>query len=306
MSIKIIIICGPTASGKTHAGIELAEELGGEIVSADSQQVWRYFDIGTAKPTFEERARAPHHLVDVCEPTEAFDAARFVELADAAIADIASRGRVPIVVGGTGMYIRMLEHGVCEVPPRDDAVRAALEEEIAVHGLAHLHARLQRIDPESAKKISANDPTRIVRALEIFELRGVPASRLRDQHNFSERRYVTQKIGIELAREELYQKIDARCERMVEAGLVAEVRALLARFGEAVQPFAAVGYKEMLAYVKGELSLDEALQLMQRNTRRLAKRQLTWFRSDPEIQWQSVETIVGVSSNASVPPVGSR
>jgi tRNA dimethylallyltransferase len=285
MSIKIIIICGPTAVGKTAVGVDLALRLGGEVVSADSQQVWRHFDIGTAKPTREERSLVPHHLIDIAEPTERFDAARFVELADAAIANIASRGKVPIVVGGTGMYIRMLVHGVCDTPPRDDGIRAALEREIEERGLTNLHARLKEIDPESAAKISPNDSTRIVRALEIFELTGEPASRARDEHRFAECRYDAQKIGLECPREELYRRINERCDRMVEAGLVDEVRALLAHYGEQVQPFAAVGYKEMLAHVKGEMTLDEAIRLMQRNSRHFAKRQLTWFRTETSLEW---------------------
>jgi len=282
---KIIIISGPTAVGKTQVGIDFAKKFHGEIVSADSQQVWRRFDVGTAKPTAEEREAVPHHLIDCAEPSDRFDAARFVGLADEAIAYVSSRGRVPFVVGGTGMYIRMLVHGVCDAPPRDEELRSELEAEIDERGAPRLHVRLAKIDPESAERISQNDRTRIVRALEIFELTGTRPSELREGHGFSERRYDALKIGLDVPREELYRRIDSRVERMVEDGLEGEARGLLERYGRDAQPFAAVGYREMAAYLSGEIDLAEAVRLIKRNTRRLAKRQLTWFRADPEIGW---------------------
>ena len=167
---KIVVICGPTAVGKTRVGVEIAKKFDGEVVSADSQQVWRHFDIGTAKPSPKERSEVRHHLIDCVKPQEIFDAAKFVSLADDAIADIAGRGRMPFVVGGTGMYIRMLVQGVCDAPPRDDDVRGELEAEIAERGIEHLHARLEGVDPKTAASISQNDRTRIVRALEIHQL----------------------------------------------------------------------------------------------------------------------------------------
>jgi len=293
---KIIIICGPTAVGKTRVGVELAKRFGGEIVSADSQQVWRGFDVGTAKPGGEERLAARHHLIDVADPSETFDAARFVRLADEAIADIASRGRLPFVVGGTGMYLRMLVHGVCEVPPRDGEFRAKLEAEIEEGGTAALHARLARIDPESAEAISENDRTRIVRALEINHLTGESASRLRGEHGFSEARYDALKIGLSIEREELYNRIDERCERMVGAGLVDEARRLLEKYDGDAQPFRAVGYREMLAHIRGETGLAEGVELMKQNTRRFAKRQMTWFRAEPGIRWFSPKDVDAISA----------
>lgn len=288
---KIVIVCGPTAVGKTGVGVELAGRFTGEIVSADSQQVWRGFDLGTAKPSREERTTVRHHLVDVADPKGRFDAARFVKLADAAIDDVTGRGRVPFVVGGTGMYIRMLLHGVCDAPPRDEEMRDELVSEIVEHGLPHLYARLEDVDPETAGRISPNDHTRIVRALEIHQLTGEPASRLRGEHGFGERRYDALKLGLKVDRWELYRRIDERCERMVERGLVGEVKGLLEKYGEAIQPFLAVGYKEMLAHVRGKVGLEESLVLMKRNTRRFAKRQMTWFRADPRIRWYAPDNI---------------
>jgi len=294
---KIIIICGPTCTGKTAVGVELAKKFHGEIVSADSQQVWRGFDVGTAKPARDERAAVPHHLIDIANPSERFDAAQFVSLADSAIADIVSRGRVPFVVGGTGMYIRMLLHGVCDAPPRDDDVRVELEAEIAERGLPALHARLAEVDPKTAQAISPNDRTRIVRALEIYALTGEAPSELRSAHGFLERRYAALKIGINMPRETLYERINHRCERMIAEGLVVEVKLLLGKHGPGVQPFSAVGYKEILSHVGGSLDLAETVELMKQSTRRFAKRQLTWFRADPEIRWHAPDDIKAITTD---------
>lgn len=294
---RILIICGPTASGKTAVGIELAKRFDGEIVSADSQQVWRGFDIGTAKPTAEERAAVPHHLVDVADPEEHFDAARFVELADAAIADIVARGKRPLVVGGTGMYLRLLVRGVCDAPPQDADYRAELEKEIEEEGLAKLHERLTEVDPALAERIHPNDQARIVRALEIHQLTGEPASALHEAHRFGERRYNALQIGLDLERTELYARIDARVDRMIEEGLVDEVRGLLEKVDESCQPFQAVGYREVVAHLRGELPLDEMVERIKRNSRRFAKRQLTWFRGDPDIRWRAPQERPAVISD---------
>ncbi|MFA4874127.1 MAG: tRNA (adenosine(37)-N6)-dimethylallyltransferase MiaA [bacterium] len=294
----IVIICGPTASGKTRAGIELALKVGGEIVSADSQQVWRHFDIGTAKSTAAERAAVPHHLIDIAEPKERFDAAQFVGLADAAIEDITSRGRMPIVVGGTGMYLRMLVCGMCEAPPRDPDVRSGLEGESEKYGLKRLYERLIEVDPESASKIKSNDPVRIIRALEIHRITGIPACELRKRHDFGERRYEAEWIGLTLERKGLYSRIDSRVDAMIANGLLEEARALRDRYGDQVQPFAAVGYKEMASHLRGEISFDEAVRLIKQNTRRFAKRQLTWFRAEPAVVWYSGDDIESIAASA--------
>lgn len=303
---KIVIICGPTAAGKTRAGIELAQRFGGEIVSADSQQVWRGFDVGTAKPTADERAQVPHHLLDSVDPSERFDAARFVALADQSIAEIAGRGRVPFVVGGTGMYLRMLVRGICGAPPRDPEVRRELEAAIDARGAKAVHAELAAIDPDAAARIAPNDRARIVRALEIHRLTGTPASAFRAGHEFCERRYDALWIGLTMERAELYRRIDGRVDRMIAEGLVGEVARLRRHVGDDAQPFAAVGYKEIVAHLRGECTLEDAIRLIKRNSRRFAKRQLTWFRAEPEIRWllpeddealaQAVSAFVGLGA----------
>jgi tRNA dimethylallyltransferase len=294
--LRIVAIVGPTAVGKTKVAIELARRFGGEIVSADSQQVWRGFDIGTAKANLKERSEVRHHLVDVVDPDEHFDAARFLPLADAAIEDIASRGKRVFVVGGTGMYVRMLERGLCEAPPQDPAFRKELEVRIEALGLAAIHGDLAKVDSRSAAAIHPNDHTRIVRALEIFELTGVPASELRESHSFKERRYDIKKIGLNIEREELYRRVDERVDRMVAEGLLEEVRSLLAKYDRSYQPFSAVGYREFVAHIKGEISLDEAVRLTKQQSRRFAKRQLTWFRADSEIEWSAPEELETIAS----------
>lgn len=289
---KIIIICGPTAVGKTSVSIALAKRFNGEIVSADSQQVWREMDIGTAKANLAVQSEVPHHLIDVAGPFEHFDAARFVEQADLAIEDITSREKNAFVVGGTGMYLRMLECGLCKAPPQDEEVRLKLKNEIELHGLQKLHDRLRDVDPESARVIHPNDHTRIVRALEILELSGKPASEFRKKHGYNERRYNTLKIGLNIDREELYTRIDQRIDKMLEEGLVDEVSGLLEKYGADIQGLKAVGYREFVRHLIGEISLEEAIELAKRNSRRFAKRQLTWFRSDSEIKWFHPDNIL--------------
>ncbi len=285
---KIIIICGPTAVGKTAVSIEMARRFGGEIVSADSQQVWRGFDIGTAKADLAERSDVPHHLIDIVDRHEHFDAARFVAAADAAIADIVSRKKVPFVVGGTGMFLQMLLHGICEVPQCDEAYRQRLEADIDARGLDalhELHAKLGEVDPESGRILHPNDRTRIVRALEIHHLTGQPASVIRREHAFKEDRYDALKLGLTIDRAELYARIDARVDRMLTEGLVDEVRALLQEATGDEQPFRAVGYREIVAFLRDEMPFEEAVRLTKRNSRRFAKRQLTWLRSESQLRW---------------------
>ncbi len=282
---SIIIILGPTASGKTAVSLDLARRFDAEIVSADSQQVWRGMDIGTAKANLTERGRIPHHLIDIMDPDEHFDAARFVACADEALADIAARRKRAFVVGGTGMYLRMLVHGLCEAPQQDKEFREKIEAEIKTAGLKKLHDRLREIDPEGALAIHPNDPTRITRALEIFELTGVPASEFRKLHGYGEQRYHALKIGLTVEREELYRRIDARIDTMMAEGLLDEVRGLMELYGPDCQGLRAVGYREFVRHLLGEIPLEEAVTLAKRNSRRFAKRQLTWFRADEDITW---------------------
>ncbi|MBX6423828.1 tRNA (adenosine(37)-N6)-dimethylallyltransferase MiaA [Thermosulfurimonas sp. F29] len=284
-SKKILAVVGPTGVGKTALGIELAERFGGEIVNFDSVQVYRYLDIGTAKPTPEERARVPHHLIDILEPDEPFNAAAFVERADCVIAEIVARGKVPILVGGTGLYLRALLHGLfpVEVP---EELRRTLRERLKREGLSVLYQELRRRDPEAARRIHPHDRVRVLRALEVCLATGKTFSEMVRTHAFRERRYKALKIGLHLPRDELYRRLNERVDRMLEAGLLEEVKALLERgFSPELKPLQSIGYRHMIAYLKGEVSLEEAVRLMKRDTRRYAKRQLTWFRADPEVKW---------------------
>lgn len=293
---KIIIICGPTAVGKTIVGLELARRFEGEIVNADSQQIWKGLDIGTAKPDAATRVQVPHYLLDVAEPDEHFDAARFVELADGAIKKIAANGKVPFVVGGTGMYIRMLVHGFCGAPPRNAELREGLSREIEEKGIEALHERLKEVDPVTAQVVHSNDRTRIVRALEIFEATGVAASEFYREHRFEELRYNALKIGLDLPRDELYARINDRVDKMMNEGWLGEVELLSSKYGKDAQAFSAIGYKELMSRLSGEISLGEAVELIKRNSRRFAKRQLTWFRADREIKWFAPSQISAIES----------
>lgn len=277
----LTVIAGPTASGKTALAISLARRLGAEIVSADSQQVYRHFDVGTAKPTAEELGAIPQHLVSVVDPFEPFSAGRFQQLADAAIAAISARGRRVLVAGGTGLYVRILLHGVVPAPPAAPDLRRALEHEAQRIGRQGLHERLRRADPETAARVKPTDLVRIVRALEIHALTGTPASQFRREHRFAEDRHPHRLFVLDPPRDELYRAIDERTRRMFHGGLVEEVRALVARGYRDAPPMRSVGYAQALAHVEGELRLDEAIERAARETRRYAKRQLTWFRREP-------------------------
>ncbi len=277
----LTVIAGPTASGKTALAVELALRAGGEIVSADSQQVYRHFDIGTAKPSAGELAAVPHHLLSVVEPGETFSAAEYQRRADAVIADIASRGKRVFVVGGTGLYLRVLLHGVVEAPGADPELRASLEALAAAEGREAVHRRLAEVDPETAARLPANDLVRIIRALEIHARTGVTASEFRRAHAFAPDRYAFRLYVLEPPREALYRAINARTEAMFAGGLVEETRALLARGYAEAAPMRSVGYVQARAVVEGRMTLQEALQDTAQETRRYAKRQLTWFRREP-------------------------
>ena len=238
---QLEVIAGPTASGKTALAVRRAIALGAEIVSADSQQVYRHFDIGTAKPSPAELEAVPHHLISVVEPGDLFSAARYQALADQAIEDIAARGKKILVVGGTGLYVRILLRGVVEAPPADAELRARLTDEAERLGRPALHERLRKLDPEAAERIQPQDLVRIIRALEILELTGEPASKRRDEHAFAEHRYPHSLFVLDPPREELYRAIDARTEALFRAGLVEEVRSLIARGYREAAPMHSVG-----------------------------------------------------------------
>jgi len=284
--IKILVILGPTASGKTGLALQLAETVDAEILNADSMQVYRRMDIGAAKPTSAQRGRVRHHLLDVVEPDEPFSVADYRAAADSAIADINARGNRVIVCGGTGLYIRALTQGLVNAPAGDEVIRMELRELADREGNSFLHGLLEKADPESAARLHSNDRMRVIRALEICRITGRPVSQLRAGHGFAEAPYECLKIGLAADRSALYEAIENRVDAMIRDGLVEEVRALLEEgFPPSLKPLRSLGYRHMAAYLAGEYSLDEAVALMKRDTRRYAKRQLTWFNQDPEIKW---------------------
>jgi tRNA dimethylallyltransferase len=289
---RLIVICGPTAAGKTAVAIEVAEQVDGEIVNADSVQVYRHLDIGAAKPKADEQARVRHHLIDVVDPDAPFDAAAFARLGRAAVADIASRGKVPIVAGGTGLYIKALLGGLARRAASDPEARERLRRDLEKEGPEALHGRLARIDPGTAARVHPHDAVRIVRALEVFEATGRPLSAHHRDHRFADAPYLTFKIGLAVERDALYARIDRRVEAMLAEGLEAEVRDLLARgYGENLKAMQSLGYRHMGGYIAGRFGYDEAVATLKRDTRRFAKRQLTWFRADRQIRWVAPEEI---------------
>jgi tRNA dimethylallyltransferase len=286
MSERLLVVVGPTASGKTDLAIRLAEALDGEIVSADSVQVYRYFDLGTGKPSGEQRARAAHHLIDVVEPDDPMDAARWAELADAAISQIRARGRTPIVCGGTFLWVKALLFGLAAAPPADSAVRARHAEWAEREGRAALHRALQGVDPSTAARLSPNDFVRVSRALEVHELTGLALSSWQDRHAFRTVRHAARLLGIGHERDALDARIRARALAMLGAGFVAEVRELSARGFGATRPMGSVGYKQIAhALAAGGPSDQTALQdEIVRATRVFARRQRTWLRDQP-VRW---------------------
>jgi tRNA dimethylallyltransferase len=281
-SCPILVILGPTASGKTDAALAAAAAIKGEILSVDSMQVYRGMDIGTAKPSVAERRGIPHHLIDVVPPTEAFTVARFVEAADAAIADAAARGVPLVATGGTPLYYKSLFEGLFEGPGADEAVRTKLralpDEELA--------RRLGEVDPEAAKRIHPNDHKRLVRALEVFELTGRPISSFQTAWAEQSWRHSAVWIGLDWDREALNRRINARVKAMIAAGWVDEVRRLLAAPGPLSQTAAeATGYRELIDHAAGKLTLEEAVEQIKIATRQLARRQMKWFRRFREVAW---------------------
>lgn len=275
---ELIVVVGPTASGKTELAIRLCERFGGEVVSADSVQIYREFDLGSGKPTPAERARARHHLIDEVDPLEALDAQQFAERAEAAIADIRARGRVPIVCGGTFLWVKALVQGLAPAPPADPEVRARHRAIVDAAGRAALHARLAEVDPESAARLSPNDMVRVSRALEIYELSGRPQSAWHAEHGFRARRHAARLVAVHRERDELDRRIEARTAAWLEQGWVDEVRGLLARgYGEA-RAMGSVGYKQVRDHLEGRLPAEELAAAIVRATRVFVRRQRTWLR----------------------------
>ena len=283
---SIVVICGPTGIGKTAAAITLAEACNGEIVSADSMQIYRLMEIGTAKPTPGEQSRIPHHLIDIITPEIPFDAARYEKMAREVISDLHGQGKLPIIAGGTGFYIKALTQGLFDSIPHDPEVRQRLKKEADILGGDALHKRLSACDPETGRKLHPNDTYRILRALEIFETTGKPLSSHHRGHQFSKRPFRQLKIGLTMPREALYERINARVDQMLQAGLLNEVQILVEKgYASELKSMQSIGYRHMVDFIFGRLDWQEAVRTMKRDTRRYAKRQMVWFKADPEIHW---------------------
>ena len=287
-SKKILVIVGPTASGKTRLAVELAKAHNGEVVSADSMQIYRRMDIGTAKPTAEEMDGIPHHMIDVADPEEDFSVARYVELASACVDNILSRGKLPIVAGGTGLYVDSLLSGrtFAAFSP-ESSLRRELEEELAERGGEAMLAELAKVDPEAAARLHPNDHKRIVRALEVYRSTGKTISEHNRETQALPPRYEALTIGLNFQdRADLWERIDARVDQMAANGLEREVRELLSSgLSPACTAMQAIGYKEFVAAVEGTMTWREAEELVKLRSRQYAKRQITWFRRNPEVHW---------------------
>jgi len=283
----MVVVVGPTGTGKSELALCIAEQFHGEIVNCDSLQLYRYFDIGTAKLTVDERRGIAHHLLDVIDPDEIFSAGEYARCARETLRQIESRGALAVVVGGTGFYLRALVDGLFEGPERDDALRERLvERERRRPG--SLHKLLKRFDPGSLARIHARDVQKTIRALEVSLAARRPMSRMFAAGREPLEGFRVLKLGLDPPREALYQRLDTRCKQMFENGLVEEVQAILARgFPQSAKPFESHGYKQALAMLRGEMTHDEAVESAQRNTRRYAKRQWTWFRKEKELEWLS-------------------
>ncbi len=278
---RLAVLVGPTAVGKTAVALELAQEFQAHIINADSLQVYRELDIGTAKPTPAERGLVPHHLIDVVSPPEPYDAARYAKEAWEITARLNARGILPLVVGGTGFYLKALLHGLFETPEVSPAVRQRLRQELGELGLPALYRRLNSLDPLTARRLHPGDTYRILRALEVLAVTGQSLAALQAAHRFPASPYRTLKLGLILPREELYRRIEQRVEAMLAAGWLAEVAGLLARYPPDLKPLKSLGYRHLAAHLQGGLSLAAAVEAIKRDTRRYAKRQLTWFKADP-------------------------
>ncbi len=283
----IVFLIGPTAVGKTETAMQLAEHLATEIVGADSMQIYEYMDIGTGKPTPSERARVRHHLVDCVHPSETYSVGRYRKDAGAVIDQLHEAGKVPLVVGGTGLYIRALTDGLFEGPEADSFVRNHLKGIASTRGTNALYEKLKSVDPVSSRKIHPNDARRLIRALEVHAITGRPISELQEEHRRqTEARYHYLMYGLTVSRNRLYPIIEARVDRMIELGLVDEVRSLVAMgIDKDAISMQGLGYKQLMPFMAHEMSLEQAVENIKQETRHFAKRQLTWFRAESRIQW---------------------
>jgi len=289
---KLVVITGPTASGKSSLAVNLALHFGGEIINSDSMQVYRGMNVGTAKLSLEERKGVVHHMIDVVDPDEEFNASIYRRLAEPIVKDMAERKGVCFVVGGTGLYIKVLLGGLLKCPPVNPGLREELSRECEENGPIFLHERLKRLDPKSASNIHPNDSARLIRALEIINLTNQSLSSLVMQHNFKDRPFQALKICMQVERERLYKKINERSVFMIKSGLLEETQGLLKKgYSRELRAMNSLGYRHALGYLQNELTLEETILKLQRDTRRYAKRQLTWFRGDPEMVWTEPEDI---------------
>ena len=295
--IPLLVIAGPTASGKTALAVELCRKVGGEVVSADSMQIYRRMDIGTAKPTAAERRGVPHHLMDILEPGQNFSVADYVALAKETIAEIHARGRLPVVAGGTGLYINSLVDNIEFSPaPNDPALRRALQKEAEEHGGAHLLEQLAQFDPETAARLHPNNLGRIIRAIEIYRLSGVTMSEQLKNSRLKPSDYDLCMLGLTFAdRQKLYDRINDRVNQMLADGLLKEAEEIRS-LGLESTAAQAIGYKELEGWFTGQCSLEEAVENLKRETRRYAKRQLTWFRRDERIHWLEVDRLGSIEA----------
>ena len=285
---KILCIVGPTASGKTALAIALAQQIGGEILSADSRQIYKQLTIGTAKPSASELKAAPHHFIDILLPDEHFSAGDFSSQGREKISELAGRGMLPIVAGGTGLYVEALIDGLFNGPPIQPDLRQRLEEQLKEDGGEHLLEELRHVDPAAAGRMLPSNTRRIIRALEVYYTTGIPLTVHHEQQK-RDRLYDAVFVGLAWDRPALYDRINTRVDRMMEAGFMDEVERLLASgYDERYKALQTVGYKEAFAYLRREITIERMKELMKQNTRRFAKRQLTWFRNDDRIQWHHI------------------
>ncbi|MBN1653482.1 MAG: tRNA (adenosine(37)-N6)-dimethylallyltransferase MiaA [Deltaproteobacteria bacterium] len=281
--IALLVLVGPTATGKTSIAVELCEWLQGEIIGADSIQVYRGFDIGSSKPRAENLRGIRHHLIDIIYPDQAIDASAYAAAADRAIDEVVSRGKVPVVAGGTGLWVRTLLRGLVNVPPVDEPLRAELERAWDEQGKEAMYNRLREVDPRSAARIHVNDRVRVIRALEVYEQTGFAMGELRAKHARGKPRYRALTIFIDIHPVHLLKRLETRARQMLEAGWIEEVRGLLDRYGTDIRPLKSVGYREVVEHIVESIPIEITEREIVRSTRRYARRQRTWFNSDPDI-----------------------
>lgn len=285
---KLLAVVGPTATGKSRLALDLAERLGGEIINADSVQVYRGFDIGTAKLSPEERRKVPHHLIDILAPEGDYSAASFRNQADRIIHRLQEEGKAIFVVGGTGLYLKVLSRGLFHGPGGDPGLRESLRQKAEGEAEGYLHRELEKVDPEAASRLHPHDTFRILRALEVYRHSRKPLSQFQKEHGFRESQYQILKIGLTADRQELYRRIESRVDSMMEKGWLKEVQDLLNQgISPRAKPMQSLGYKRLVSFLAGELDWARAVNLIKQDTRRYAKRQITWFKADPDIHWFS-------------------